>query len=71
MDEDVEVPDGNVGAVLDPDGELDTTIYVAKVKLNPNERLDLEIVYTSFNPFPVQFKSLVPGQKSRVFSRDI
>jgi len=24
-----------------------------------------------FNPFPVQFKSLVPGQKSRVFSRDI
>ena len=23
------------------------------------------------NPFPVQFKSLVPGQKSRVFSRDI
>ena len=25
----------------------------------------------SFNPFPVQFKSLVPGQKSRVFSRGI
>ena len=25
----------------------------------------------SFNPFPVEFKSLVPGQKSRVFSRDI
>jgi len=25
----------------------------------------------SINPFPVQFKSLVPGQKSRVFSRDI
>jgi len=23
------------------------------------------------NPFPIQFKSLVPGQKSRVFSRDI
>jgi len=23
------------------------------------------------NPFPVPFKSLVPGQKSRVFSRDI
>ena len=23
------------------------------------------------NPFPVHFKSLVPGQKSRVFSRDI
>ena len=23
------------------------------------------------NPFPIQFKTLVPGQKSRVFSRDI
>jgi len=26
---------------------------------------------TLLNPFPVPFKSLVPGQKSRVFSRDI
>ena len=42
------MPDGDVGAVLDPGGELDTTVYVAKMKLNPNERLDLEIVYTSF-----------------------
>ena len=48
MDEDVEVPDGEVGAVLDRDGELDTTIYVDNIKLNPNERLNLEIVYTSF-----------------------
>jgi len=48
MDEDVEVPDVDVGAVLDPGGELDTTIYVAKMKLNPNEKLNLELVYTSF-----------------------
>lgn len=42
------VPGVDVEAVLDPGGELDTTIYVAKMKLNPNERLDLEIVYTSY-----------------------
>ena len=36
--------------------------------------LSLDILSTfpnQFNPFPVPFKSLVPGQKSRVFSRDI
>ncbi|XP_021934836.1 uncharacterized protein LOC110837237 isoform X2 [Zootermopsis nevadensis] len=48
MQEDGEVLDGNVGAVLDPGGELDTTIYVASIKLNSNEKLDLEIVYTSY-----------------------
>jgi hypothetical protein len=48
MDDDVEVSDGEVGAVLDPGGELDTTIYVAKMKIDPNERLKLEIAYTSF-----------------------
>ena len=48
MYEDVELLDEEVGAVRDPGGELDTTIYVAKMKLNPNERLNLEIVYTSF-----------------------
>jgi hypothetical protein len=47
MDDGAVVPDGDVG-VVDRDGELDTTIYVAKMKLNPNERLNLEIVYTSF-----------------------
>jgi len=47
-DEDAEVPDEDVGVVLDPDGELDTTVYVAKMKLNPNEKLNLEIVYTSY-----------------------
>jgi hypothetical protein len=40
--------DGNMGAVLDPGGELDTTIYVANIKLNSYEKLDLEIVYTSY-----------------------
>jgi len=52
----VEVPDDDVGAVLDPDGELDTTIYVAKMKLNPNERLDLKIVYTSFKGTQIQIE---------------
>lgn len=42
------MPDEDVGVVLDPDGELDTTVYVAKMKLNPNEKLNLEIVYTSY-----------------------
>ena len=28
-------------------------------------------IISDFNPFPVQFKSLVPGQKSRVLSRHI
>lgn len=48
--------DGDVGAVLDRHGELDTTIYVAKMKLNPNERLNLEIVYTSFKGTQIQIK---------------
>jgi hypothetical protein len=48
MQEDVEVLEGDIGSVLDPDGELDTYIYVASIKLNPNEKLDLEIVYTSY-----------------------
>jgi hypothetical protein len=38
----------DTGTVLDPDGELDTYIYVASIKLNPNEKLDLQIVYTSY-----------------------
>ena len=51
------MPDGDMGAVLDPRGELDTTIYVAKIKLHQNERLDLEIVYTSFKgTFQIQIK---------------
>ncbi|XP_069688251.1 uncharacterized protein [Periplaneta americana] len=33
---------------VDAEGEIDTYIYVAKRKLNHNERLDLEIVYTSY-----------------------
>lgn len=48
MQEDVEVLEGDIGTVLDPGGELDTYIYVASIKLNPNEKLDLEIVYTSY-----------------------
>jgi hypothetical protein len=43
-----EMLSGDMGAFLDPDGELVTTIYVAKIKLNSNEKLDLEIVYTSY-----------------------
>jgi hypothetical protein len=48
MQEDVGVLEEDTEAVLDPDGELDTYIYVANIKLNPNEKLDLEIVYTSY-----------------------
>ena len=55
----MEVPDDDVGAVLDPDGELDTTIYVAKMKLNPNERLDLKIVYTSFKGTQIQIEWII------------
>ena len=50
------MPDGDVGVVLDPNGELDTTINVAKIKLNPNERLDLVIVYTSYKGTQIQIK---------------
>ena len=31
----------------------------------------LSIFISVINPFPIPFKSLVPGQKSRVFSWDI
>ena len=31
----------------------------------------MKFLLGDINPFPVPFKSLVPGQKSRVFSRDI
>jgi hypothetical protein len=48
MDEDVDVPDWDVGAILDPSGELETYIYVAKKELKSKESLNLEIVYTSF-----------------------
>jgi hypothetical protein len=48
MDEDVEVPDRDVGAFLDPDGEMETHIYVAKKELELKERLNFEIVYTSY-----------------------
>ncbi|XP_023710831.1 uncharacterized protein LOC111866274 [Cryptotermes secundus] len=46
--EDVEVLEEDIGTVLDPGGELDTYIYVANIKLKPNEKLDLELVYTSY-----------------------
>ena len=36
-----------------------------------NNRHIILLYILIFNPFPVPFKSLVPGQKSRVFSRDI
>jgi hypothetical protein len=42
------MPDGEMMGFLDPAGELDTSIYVASRKLNPHEKLDLEIVYTSY-----------------------
>jgi hypothetical protein len=45
---DVDMLEDNTGTVLDPDGELDTYIYVANVKLNRSEKLNLEIVYTSY-----------------------
>jgi hypothetical protein len=48
MQEDVEFLEGDIGTVLDAGGELDTYIYVASIKLNPNEKLALEIVYTSY-----------------------
>lgn len=48
MQEDMEVLEGDIGTFLDPGGELDTYIYVASIKLDPNEKLDLEIVYTSY-----------------------
>jgi hypothetical protein len=48
MQEDGELLDETIGAVLDPGGELDTSIYVANIKLNSNENLDLQIVYTSY-----------------------
>lgn len=48
MQEDVEALEEDIRTVLDPGGELDTYIYVASMKLKPNEKLDLEIVYTSY-----------------------
>lgn len=44
----MEVLEEDIGTVLDPGGELDTYIYVANIKLKPNEKLDLELVYTSY-----------------------